>query len=375
MTRLVGVIQVCSRCGTRWNVRDRERSWCPRCQGALLAPPGQPEPQPAAAAAGRQAPGQPAPAPSTSAPPAAPPRFRWIAVRPGPPPPPRPRRRPLGPTPRYQYIPRWGLIDPITPAAARDSAAARKGASATAARAALVAAGVVLAAAAGVHVVRYLLLLINRTTLLPPFVAIGSLLSGVLVSLAAVIAVIAAAVVLTSWLIGRRAAAFAVHDQPDPRPEWALWVGCLIPVVNLVWAPVFVLELAVAERCHARQRGPVTLWWIGWVVSFLICGWATWTSRATDAQGIADNTVTMIVAYLAGLAVLVLVWRVFAGFFDKPVDRPQHRWVVVEPGAAGERAPSVVAGSEELQDRPEDIPGADARPDVAVESRDREPAA
>jgi hypothetical protein len=267
------------------------------------------------------------------------------------------------------------LIDPITPAAASDSAAARKGASATAARAALVAAGLVLAAAAGVHVVRYLLLLINRTTLLPPFVAIGSLLSGVLVSLAAVIAVIAAAVVLTSWLIGRRTAAFAVHDQPDPRPEWALWAGCLIPVVNLVWAPVFVLELAVAERCHARQRGPVTLWWIGWVVSFLICGWAIWTSRATGAQGIADNTATMIVAYLAGLAVLVLVWRVFSGFFDKPVDRPQHRWVVVEPGAAGERAPSVVAGSEELQDGPEDIPGADSRPDVAVESRDREPAA
>ena len=36
--RLVDVIQVCSRCGTRWNVRDRQRVWCPRCNGTLLAP-------------------------------------------------------------------------------------------------------------------------------------------------------------------------------------------------------------------------------------------------------------------------------------------------------------------------------------------------
>jgi hypothetical protein len=113
------------------------------------------------------------------------------------------------------------------------------------------------------------------------------------------------------------------------------------------------------------------------VVSFLLCGWAIWTSRATDAQGIADNTVTMIVAYLAGLAVLVLVWRVFSGFFDKPVDRPLHRWVVVEPGTAemAERDPHVVAGSEESYDLPEGSSGADSGSDDTVESRDREPAA
>ncbi|MGA9679052.1 MAG: hypothetical protein WBR28_28605, partial [Mycobacterium sp.] len=32
------MIQVCSQCGTRWNVRDRRREWCPRCRGALMAP-------------------------------------------------------------------------------------------------------------------------------------------------------------------------------------------------------------------------------------------------------------------------------------------------------------------------------------------------
>ncbi|MGB3480954.1 MAG: DUF4328 domain-containing protein, partial [Mycobacterium sp.] len=32
------MIQVCSVCGTRWNVRDKQRQWCPRCQSALLPP-------------------------------------------------------------------------------------------------------------------------------------------------------------------------------------------------------------------------------------------------------------------------------------------------------------------------------------------------
>ncbi len=277
-------------------------------------------------------------------------------MRPGPPPPPRPRRRPLGPTPRYQSIPRWGLAEPVAAPTATEAAAQRKSASAAAVRTTLIAAGLVFALAAGAHATRYLLLLVNRSALLPPFIAIGSLLAGVLASLAAVIAVIATAVMLTSWLVSRRAAAFAVHGQADPRPEWALWAGCLVPFVNLVWAPVFVLELAHAERCQARQRGPIALWWIAWVFTYLICGWAIWTSRATDAQGIADNTVTMIVAYLAGLAVLVLLWRVFDGFFGKPVDRPAHRWVVVPA--------TPVAPAE---------PDSDVEP--AVESEDREPAA
>ncbi len=329
--------------------------WCPRCQAPLLAPS-------AAQPAAQQPTGVPGqPARSQAGAPRPPAGFRWIAVRPGPPPPPRHHRRPLGPTPRYASTPRWGLIDHIAPPIGAADRTATRAASPATARAVLIGTGIVFALAAGVHIVRYLLLLINRTTLRPPFVAVGSLLSGVLISLTAVVAAIATGVALTSWLIARRAAAFAVHGQGDPRPEWALWAGCLIPGVNLVWAPVFVLELANAERGQERQRGPVALWWIAWTVSFLICGWAIWTSRATDAQGIADNTVTVIVAYLAGLAVLVLLWRVLDGFVRKPVDRPLHRWVIApaDPPSVEEAVPA----EEVVSDEP------------AVESGDREPAA
>lgn len=285
-------------------------------------------------------------------------------MRPGPPPPPRPRRRPLGPTPRYQTIPRWGLADPVAPTSVAEPATARKFASPATARATLIGAVVVFALAAGVHIVRYLLLLINRTTLLPPFVAFGSLLAGVLISLAAVVAVIATTAVMASWLIARREAVFGRHGLGDPRPQWTLWVGCLIPPVNLIWAPVFVIELAHAERIHQRQRGPIAMWWIAWAISWAVSAWAVWTGfSAKEPQAIADNTVTMIVAYLAGVAVLLLLWRVFDGFERRPVDRPLHRWVVV-PEAVREP-------------QPVDEPGSDSGPHAApvVESRDREPAA
>ena len=105
------MIQVCSQCGTRWNVRDRQRVWCPRCNGTLLAPSGSaPHSEWSArptASALRPSMAQP----RWGRPPRLPPGYRWIAVRPGAAPPPRRGRRPLGPTPRYAVIPRWGLVD------------------------------------------------------------------------------------------------------------------------------------------------------------------------------------------------------------------------------------------------------------------------
>lgn len=344
------MIQVCARCGTRWNVRDHHRAWCPRCHGPLLAPrESRPAVKPTSGPTGTRAQAN----------------LRWIAVRPGPPPPLRPRPRPLGPTPRYHAIPRWGLVDRPAPPAEHAPKDLPAGASVTAVQATLLASAAVFALAAMAHILRYVLLLINRTTLLPPLIANASLLMGVLVSLAAIVAVAATAAVLTSWLIGRRAEAYRQCGQDDPRPRWALWAGCVVPIVNLVWAPVFVIELAHVERSRDRLRTPITFWWIAWIFATLISAWAIWTSSATEAQAVADNTVTVIIAYLAGLAVLVLVWRVFEGFVRRPASRPAHRWVIV-PTDVPSPDPSP-APSPEPDDDDESAP--------AVESKDREPAA
>ncbi len=322
------MIQVCSQCGTRWNVRDRQRVWCPRCRGALLAP-GSAAPAPEW---GRR---QPAPA-SQRPTPGLPAGFKWVAVRPGPPPPPRRPRRDLGPTPRYSAIPRWGLVEHFdTPA---DEKPTRTGPSLTAVQMTLITTAAVLGAAAFVHVIRYVLLIVNRTVLLNPWVAGVATWGGVAVSVVALFTTVASLLLLTQWLVARRSAAYAHHGHEDPRPAWMLRLCCLVPLVNLFWAPVFVLELAQVEGRQNWLRRPIAVWWAVWVASTAVSVFSIATSFTTDPQGIADNTVTTIVAYLFAAGALLLALQVFLGFERQPVERPSKRWVMVtapvqkEPG-------------------------------------------
>ena len=330
------MIQVCSACGTRWNVRDRRRVWCPRCNGTLLAPsapvPGsewRPSASPLRPSAGHT-------------PPRLPPGYRWIAVRPGMAPPPRRGHRPLGPTPRYAVTPRWGLAEYFD-TAEQQQAPPRLGPSIAAVRATLIATMVALGAAALIHVVRYALLIVNRTVLLNPWVAGAATWLGVAISVIAMFMVVASAVVLTNWLIARRAAAFAHRGHQEPRSLWGLRAGCLVPLVNLAWAPVYVIELAAVEDRLTWLRRPIVVWSLVWVASTALSVFSIATSFTQDAQGIADNTVITIVAYLLALAALLLAMKVFLGFERQPVERPAKRWVIV----AAELQPAAPVESEE----------------------------
>lgn len=327
------MIQVCGQCGTRWNVRDRQRVWCPKCHGTLLAP-SVPAPDPQWSA--RQA--APALRPAAQGmPPRLPSGYRWIAVRPGQPPTSRRRRRPLGPTPHYTEIPRWGLVEWFE--TVEHHAPPRTGPSVAMVRATLITTMVVLGFAALVHVIRYVLLLVNRTVLLHPLVAGVATWLGIAASVLAMFAVVASAVSLTNWLVARRAAAYARRGIDDPRPVWALRVGCLVPFLNLFWAPVFTMELAVVEDRLDGLRRPIVLWWIVWVISTVVSVFSIATSFTTDAQGIADNTVTTTFAYLLALAALLLVTQVFFGFERTPLERRAKRYVIVadEPAQGAER--------------------------------------
>ncbi|HEY2450428.1 MAG TPA: DUF4328 domain-containing protein [Mycobacterium sp.] len=363
------MIQVCSQCGTRWNVRDRQREWCPRCRGRLLAPSSEtPDFDP------RRGPG---PRPTSA--PRLPPGYRWIAVRPGPPPPPRRRRRPLGPTPRYPVIPRWGLQDRVERDGGRPGSTVRQAPPASRVHGAFFATALALGIAALVHLMRYLLLIINRNMLLNWLVADAAALLSVLASLAAIAAVIAYAVVLTQWLIARRAAAFAHRGRSETRTPWALRAGCLLPpsaamalaitfaVVRVttghsaswalmsgcvvmsclpllagVWSLVYVIELAKTEDNYSQLRGLIWGWWLLWLLSSVTSVFASITSGAQDAQGIANNTVAIIVACLLALVAAFATERLFGGFERKPVERPAHRWVVIADDAGAE---AVAAGS------------------------------
>jgi hypothetical protein len=213
-----------------------------------------------------------------------------------------------------------------------------------------------LAFAVMIHIANYALLLYNRSTLLNPIVAGIATWAGVAASVVAFFAVIATIVVLTNWLIARRAVTYERHEMPDPRPVWQLWLGCLLPVVNLFWAPVFVIELARAEGRLAWLRAPIVVWWCAWLVSCGVSVFSFSTSFTRDAQGIANNTVAVVIAYLAALAALLLTLRMYRGFEHQAVDRPVKRWVLVN---ADEKPPQ------------------DAEPESAprVESDRNEPAA
>jgi hypothetical protein len=202
----------------------------------------------------------------------------------------------------------------------------------------LIATMAVLGAAAFVHLVRYVLLIINRTVLLNPWVAAAATWGGVAISVVAVFMVVASALLLTNWLIARRAAAFAHRGLPEQRSPWALRFGCLIPIVNLLWAPVFVIELADIEGRSHRLRRPIVVWWLVWLASTAVSVFSVATSFTTDPQGIADNTVTTTVAYLFAAAGLFLVLQVFLGFERQPVERPSRRWVIVATGDAADES-------------------------------------
>jgi hypothetical protein len=84
----------------------------------------------------------------------------------------------------------------------------------------------------------------------------------------------------------------------------------------------------VEDRLGWRGR-PITVWWVVWIASTALSLFSIATSFTTDPQGIADNTVTTIVAYLFAAGAVLLVLQVFLGFERQPVERPSKRWVMV----------------------------------------------
>jgi branched-subunit amino acid transport protein len=210
----------------------------------------------------------------------------------------------------------------------------------------------VLGGAALVYVLRYVLLVINRKTLLNSIVAGAADYLGDLASVAAVAALVVPGIFLIQWLIARRAAVFSHYGMSDPRSVRALWAGCVVPLANLLWAPVYVIELAAIEEHYTRLRRPIFEWWIAWIASYAVSIWAIISSFASDPQGIANNTVLMVFGYLFAAATLAAAGRVFEGFDRKPVARPAHRWVVVtpdvpdRPGEPSSAAPVELKGQE-----------------------------
>ena len=208
-----------------------------------------------------------------------------------------------------------------------------------------------LGIAAAVNAIIYLLMIVNRTTLLHNVIASGAVWMSRLAGLAAIAAVVHCALVLTRWLLARRSATFGRLRLPESRTPWALWTGCLVPLINVAWAPVYVVELATLEDRAARLRKPIVVWWVVWAVASAAALFAFVTSWSSDAQGIANNTVATIVADVLGLAAVLTAAKVVEAFEQRSLGKPAHHWVVVGgdgPGgpSAAETGPVAMPSSE-----------------------------
>ena len=322
--------------------------WCPRCRGVLLSP----------------------------APIDAPPQrrnYRWVARRPDH----RSRQgsrsvrpRPLGPTPRYRQIPRWGLRD--VPAPAAPEVHHRLESYAPRAERLLLLTAWLFGAAALAEVARYLVLLRNRTRLIDPTVlAVSDVLVWACSVLAAVCA-LGSAVALAGWLVRLRRRTFARSGAADPRSPLTIAFGCLVPVVNLLWPGVHLTEVA-STHADPRLLRAVRIWWCAWVANGLLVAaallWRTADSLQAEADGVIFTAFTDAVA--AGVAVLTLaVIRLFDGRDLRGRARMAQRWVVTIDPAVPVIEPVQAGG--EPRDADEDAMTEDLRIENGEQGRSRE---
>lgn len=300
----MSAVQVCVRCAVRWPVVGAPAQWCPGCHGVLMSPtrPDAPEPP------GRR-------------------NFRWVARRPGAAAPRRRRREPVADrTPAYRQAPRWGLTDPAP--VDTEPIPTRAERLAELAPTLLVAVAGLFAVAAAAELLRYLLLLRNRTTLISPTLLAVSDGLVVTAGVTAPLVAFAAAATTVGWLIHARRSAWGRIGRADPRSPASIVLGCLLPVVNLVWPGVYLTELAAGD---ARLRSLVRVWWAGWCVGGVLLvvglGWRAQESLQARADGVLLALLVDVVA--AAVAVLtLLVTRRVDGLDLGGRPRAGTRWVV-----------------------------------------------
>lgn len=345
------VVQPCARCGTRWAVQGPPMHWCPRCRGVLLSP-------------------GPIDAPPERR------NYRWVARRPG-----RPqrsargsadRRRGAG-TPRYSEVPRWGLRDRPAPDHESEHPPRPLSTLTRWTHSALFATAVLFGVAALAEAGRYLILLRNRTRLIePPLLWFSDALVNTAALFALIMALVAAVATL-GWLIEVRRVVFGMEGRSDPRSPRMLALGCLIPVVNLIWPGVFLTE-AVSGHTDPRARTAVRIWWAAWVFGGLVTVaalyWRTAESLQAKADGVLFTAFTDAVA--AGVAVATLwVVRTIEGRDLRGRSRTARRWVIavdpatplIEPVHPGPTATVSTAADADSADSPE---GADRAPQEVV---------
>jgi len=270
--------------------------------------------------------------------------MEWVATPPGEPQR-RPPRRPAAYTgpPAYRFPPRWGFPRLVwRPArqvpggiAAPDRSARTLLRSARITGPALLAVAVSGGLAAGGELFRYVLLVIGRTATLPGALVAASdslVLSGSILGLFAWLFATAFAL---RWLLVARGVAAGLAGVRPARPDWAVLLGMLLPVLNLFLTGPVLAELEhTAHHAAGRVRPSrlVLAFWVVFaadeVVAVITILWRLRTGIQAQADGVLWHAATDLLA----VAVAVLAMRVVDGVTG----------ALVSPAATGLRGLRVV---------------------------------
>lgn len=245
-----------------------------------------------------------------------------------------PRRGPR-PTPRYRDVPRWGLHDvPFVP----DSTTRRRSSTAAGMLGALLigTAGTLFIAGVG-QVWLYVLTYLNQSV---PVSATQAEVVAYLLFLggwASLLAVAAAMWVSLWWLVTARADAYAAAGECEPRALWRLVAGWLLPVVNLVFAWVFLRELAEARGASAADLARLRVGYRLWLVCNVFGGVVITIGQVSGSVGFVAEIVGGYAwrANAVGIAAVVdvlaaVVCVLAARELRRPVGVtvPARRWVL-----------------------------------------------
>ncbi|MFC0316171.1 DUF4328 domain-containing protein [Gordonia phosphorivorans] len=338
------MLDVCLRCQIQADHLPG-RATCPRCGGNLVVLDAQTRRAVQVAAPAQAPPRPPAPMPPTPMPPtpmpgarrAAPARtpLRWVAHRPlntlPPTRPPRAVRESR--TPRYTYLPLWGLHD-VVPAPESDAVAAPDPGRRL--RWALQIVWPILAVAAGLQLLRYALLMLNRSHPIPYWLDLAVVWLLLFAGAAATGAAIWALVLFARWLVAARESAYAAVAARDPRRRWLVIAGAVTPFVNVVTAPFLLLEAAAAVGADQAQRVRPAInrvavaWALVSGVGLIALGYriAAWSSGSIQVG--ADAMMAALLTFVASALFAVWVRPRLAGLVvTDAAPAPQTRRLVV----------------------------------------------
>jgi hypothetical protein len=285
----------------------------------------------------------------------------WVAGPPGRPGRHVPRRVAgyTGP-PGYRFPPRWGFPRlawrPARQVPGGISTPERSGRtllrSARFAGPALLAVAVSGALAGGGELFRYALLVIGRTATLPRALVAASdsrVVSGAVLGL---FAWLFAAIFALRWLLIARTVAADLAGVRPARPDWAVLLGILLPVINLFQVGPVLAELEHTARQAAGRVTPsrlVAAFWLVFAANEVVAVTTILWRLRTGIQAQSDGVLWHAAVDLLAVAVAVLAMRVVdsvTGALVAPAsDLRGLRVVDVTDAPAPDLRPSRPAGS------------------------------